>query len=170
MNNKFTSSQVAAYMSKIGKPLPGKVKGKRVGRVSTPTRLVPIQPWKLDDSGFDGVTILTPIPPSVNHLWANVGNGRRIKSREGKQYSNSMVSICRAAQIRPVGIPCKITIYLWNSSMDIDNCLKCVLDALQGAIVENDSQFQSLLVYRRNDDGLARMEINMRKDSGAEWL
>lgn len=108
-----------------------------------------------------------PWPPSVNHYYRHVGP-RVLISREGRRYRERIVNKLAAENVCMLTEKVELHIELYppdNRRRDIDNLLKCLLDALQhGGLYRDDSQVCKLTVIKREPmppDGLAyvRMEV-----------
>jgi len=98
------------------------------------------------------ITLELPYPPSINAYWLASGHRRYISAR-GQAFKKAVVEHvleCKTPKLGNVSL--KVTIYLYPQSkklMDIDNCVKPILDACQNAgIFDDDVQVQELHVYR----------------------
>lgn len=100
-------------------------------------------------------TVLTldlPYPPSLNRYYRSFG-GRVVISREGRRYTESVVSIlssCGMTAIRKK-VRMRIDVYPPDARRrDIDNILKCLLDSLvKGGALEDDSLIRGLSIEMR---------------------
>jgi len=96
-------------------------------------------------------SITLPWPPSVNHYW-RTWRGRMLISREGRAYRDAVISILRAARLKPLAGPLAIHVELYppdKRRRDADNALKAVNDSLQhGGAFHDDSQIVWLLVEK----------------------
>ncbi len=100
-------------------------------------------------------TVLTldlPYPPSLNRYYRSFG-GRVVISREGRRYTDSVVSIlssCGMTSIRRK-VRMRIDVYPPDARRrDIDNILKCLLDSLvKGGALEDDSLIRGLSIEMR---------------------
>lgn len=106
-----------------------------------------------------------PIPPTVNHYWRMVGR-RIILSKAGRLYKERTHYLALAQGARPIHAPqeVQITIVWYRESKrgDLDNRLKPLLDALQGAAYQNDSQVARIEMVR--DDSCpkeGRMDVTI---------
>lgn len=99
------------------------------------------------------VTFDLPAPPSVNHYWRH-WRGRVSISDKGRLYRQAVV-----AALKPLGItfPGEVGVsILYGGKCDLDNILKCLLDALQHAgIYKDDKQIADLRVSRARGDGVS---------------
>lgn len=111
--------------------------------------------------------ILTlPFPPSLNRLYRNV-QGKTLISREGRLYREQVGWECRAARVptfqrRPVKL--HIVAHMPDARRrDLDNLLKCALDALQHAqVFADDSQVRDLrIVHGGVDRTRPRLEVQV---------
>jgi Holliday junction resolvase RusA-like endonuclease len=106
----------------------------------------------------DKIYLSCPFPPSANRIWRAVG-GKNIKSKEYRDWKAE--AEWRLALQMPKGgerpiwlrqLPLSLTIALTPSDdrkWDIDNRIKPVCDALQGAgWFKDDSQIHHLIVMR----------------------
>lgn len=105
-----------------------------------------------------------PWPPSLNRYYRNVGY-RVLISREGRRYR--MMTVSRlAGMVEKLKGRLKMLIELYppdNRRRDVDNSLKCCLDALAHAgVYEDDSQVKDLHVLMLEPmppDGMIHIEI-----------
>lgn len=88
-----------------------------------------------------------PYPPSVNHYYRHVGP-RVLISREGRQYRDRVLAILKTERIPRLTDRLEVWMSFLppdNRRRDLDNCVKCLLDALQkGGLYEDDSQIKKL--------------------------
>jgi len=81
-----------------------------------------------------------PFPPSVNHYYRRVGH-KTLISRRGRAYREAVSELLATLKIEPLNGPLNLSIGLFppdRRKRDIDNFLKCLLDALQHAGVFHD--------------------------------
>lgn len=92
-----------------------------------------------------------PYPPTVNHYW-RIGNGRIYISDEGRQYQRRVSAILSDAPEQPGRLSVAVGVYPPDrQKRDLDNVLKCLLDAITRAGVwQDDSVIDRLLVERRD--------------------
>ena len=103
----------------------------------------------------EGRTVLAldlPYPPSLNRYYRSFG-GRVVISREGRRYTESVVSVlssCGMTEIRKK-VRMRIDVYPPDARRrDIDNILKCLLDSLvKGGALEDDSLIRGLSIEMR---------------------
>lgn len=102
------------------------------------------------------VDLTLPWPPSTNTLWRNVRIGNRqatLLSEKGREFFDAAAYevIRQRDGVRLNGrVACEITLHAPNRrSIDIDNRIKAVLDAItKGALWVDDSQVDVLVVQR----------------------
>jgi Holliday junction resolvase RusA-like endonuclease len=88
----------------------------------------------------------------MNAYWLASGH-RRYISKRGQLFKQAVVEFVIEWKVSKLGdAPLEVTIWLHPRSkklMDIDNCVKPILDACQDAgIFDDDVQVQKLYVYR----------------------
>jgi Holliday junction resolvase RusA-like endonuclease len=108
-----------------------------------------------------GETALTlPYPPSTNNLYATV-RGRRVLTREGRQYKERAAALAVAHGMKPVDGEVSVTLRLYRPRRagDIDNSLKSVFDSLKGVAWRDDSQVKRIEAERFEDKANPRVEI-----------
>lgn len=109
------------------------------------------------------ITIFTkPVP--VNQKYGVI-NGRMLLQ---KKYRDTKEAIAWEIRSEWTGEPLvgdvalNILIYFGNNRKnDIDNCLKCILDAAEGVLFEDDSQVTELHVFKEYDKENPRVEISV---------
>jgi crossover junction endodeoxyribonuclease RusA len=98
------------------------------------------------------IQLRLPYPPSINAYWLASGH-RRYISKRGIKFKQAVADYVLEWRIPKLGSqPLEIEIWLHPRSkqlMDIDNCVKPILDACQDAgIFDDDVQVQQLFVKR----------------------
>lgn len=92
-----------------------------------------------------------PLPPSANHYYRRVGNATLI-SREGRRYRQTVSATLAAMRVQrlPGRLWVRVTLYPPDKRRrDLDNALKCLLDALaHGGAYADDSQIDRLDIRR----------------------
>jgi crossover junction endodeoxyribonuclease RusA len=87
------------------------------------------------------IVLNLPYPPSINNYWIASGN-RRFVSKRGREFKNAVAKYCAEFRVPKFGDKqIWVDIFLYPRSkvlMDIDNCIKPILDALQDAGVFDD--------------------------------
>lgn len=93
-----------------------------------------------------------PIPPSLNRTYrigklGAKGRGVMFKTGEAKLYAFQVGNICRKGGAYPLEGPVSVSLVIYRprKAGDLDNYLKVLLDALQGALYRKDSQIRKLV-------------------------
>ena len=104
--------------------------------------------------------IILPYPISTNRYWRTF-RGMTVVSEEAKAYKKQVAQIAQLSGcIKHNGnVSIDITLYPKRNKdgsanakvMDLDNCLKVVLDALQGVAYDNDKQVVALTAKYANE-------------------
>lgn len=94
-----------------------------------------------------------PYPISANRYW-RVMNGRAVRSAEADSYKRQVGWIAKAAGVRVTTDPVHVALTLHPKStksgaassirLDLDNCIKVALDALNGVAYRDDCQIVRL--------------------------
>lgn len=101
----------------------------------------------------DAYTIELPYPPSVNTYWRNIGRGRTIVSKNGRDYHVAVMTAVLVAG-RPHTFKGRLAVEALVCCpdlrrRDLDNVQKAVFDSLTKArVYEDDSQIDDLHVIR----------------------
>lgn len=103
------------------------------------------------------VVLSLPYPISTNRYWRTFRN-RQIVSKEAVAYKARVAAIAAENGIKPTDKTVSLTVQLIPKAnkdgtaskvcLDLDNCLKVCLDALQGAAYENDNQVEEIHAKR----------------------
>ena len=92
-----------------------------------------------------------PYPPSINNYWIASGH-RRFISQRGRDFKNDVAAYCKEYRVSSFGDgPVWVDIILRPRSkklMDIDNCVKPILDALIGIVYTDDVSVQRITIER----------------------
>lgn len=102
---------------------------------------------------MEAINLTLPYPPSVNSYWRNIGHGRTIVSRAGRNYAIEVQKAVLLAQCRMKATErLSVAIELHQPDKrrrDIDNTAKAILDALGNAgVYLDDSQIDELRIVR----------------------
>lgn len=94
-------------------------------------------------------TLLLPYPPSANRYWRNM-RGRMVRSAEANAFRVIVGRKCMADSVKPLEGQIQVAIGLHPvtkkngeasaTRLDLDNCIKVVLDALNGHAYTDDKQ------------------------------
>lgn len=100
------------------------------------------------------VVLSLPYPISTNRYWRTF-RSRQIVSKEAVAYKARVAAIAAENGIKPTAKTVGLTVQLIPKAnkdgsaskvcLDLDNCLKVCLDALQGAAYENDNQVRRIV-------------------------
>ncbi len=110
-----------------------------------------------EEKPLRGFIVELPYPPTLNHYWKHAvikGSVRVYVSTEGKDYRNTVCSICATNQLAGLKLTRKLSVKMEAyvpdlRKRDIDNLPKAVLDAFTAACVWlDDSQVDYLSVER----------------------
>lgn len=92
---------------------------------------------------------MLPYPISANRYWRNF-RGRMVVSSEAKTYKDQVAWNFKALEITPATGDVELSMKLHpklttkgkasRTLIDLDNCIKVCLDALQGVLYVNDNQ------------------------------
>lgn len=105
-----------------------------------------------------------PLPPSANRYWRRGRNGVLYRSAEADAYKTEVAYLLlrRSAQVAATPVAITAHVYVGNRSRDLDNCLKVLLDSLQGFVYVNDNQVKELHAYWHHDTKDPRVELDWR--------
>jgi len=99
------------------------------------------------------LTLYLPWLPSVNHYYCTARNGRRYIGEPGLRFRRAAWLAWKQLKTKPLTGPIWVEVDLYppdKRRRDIDNGLKCLLDALQHAgAYPDDSQVCRVKVTRR---------------------
>lgn len=114
---------------------------------------------------------ILPYPPSTNRIWRSFslpqGGVRVVLTPEAKRYKEEVFWRAKCAGMRVINGPVAVNIRLvphGRRSIDVDNCIKITLDALQGVAYRNDRQVRRLFAEVADPEkGKARLEVIVRE-------
>ncbi len=122
---------------------------------------------------IDSITLVLPIPPSVNHQYATV-NGRRLLSAKGRAYKDFVgqqivVALARSPHratlrqtLQQSGLALSIHFFFASAlRRDTDGGLKIAQDALCEGLGLNDNLVVETHLYKHQDRDNPRMEIRL---------
>lgn len=111
------------------------------------------------------LTLIAPVPPSLNNAYTNgKGHGRRVLTKEGRDYKATVAQIllCKARPANgfelAIGRPDRrigLALRLWfrtRQRRDISNCVKLIEDALAEQLGFDDCAVDRLIVERAGFD------------------
>ncbi len=119
----------------------------------------------------NGIKLILPYPPSVNHLYATF-QGRRITSAKGRKFKSdiAILAMRQGAKILSGELSVTFRVFRPRKSGDLDNRLKISQDALKGICFEDDRQIVEIHAFRFDDRLNPRIEIDIKKLEGIEKL
>jgi len=117
------------------------------------------------------IILYLPYPPSINNYWIASGH-RRFISQRGRDFKAAVFTYVIDNKTPNLGsIPVQIDIILRPRSkklMDIDNCIKPILDAIQDAgVIDDDVQVARVSIERgliQKGGGCVVMIVPMSQD------
>ena len=122
---------------------------------------------------IDSITLMLPVPPSVNHQYATV-NGRRLLSAKGRTYKDFvgqqiLVALAQSphrATLRQALQQASLSLsihFFFASALrrDTDGGLKIAQDALCEGLGLNDNRVVETHLYKHQDRDNPRMEIRL---------
>ena len=101
-------------------------------------------------------TITLPWPPSVNHYYVTGYRGARIVGKRGKAYATEVALLIRTSGAKRLRGDVRLRVDMHppdRRKRDIDNPLKCLLDAMSGGLYEDDSQIVELIARKLPGEG-----------------
>lgn len=103
-----------------------------------------------------------PVPPSANRYWS-IWRGRAVTSGAAHEYRRTVQLAARAIGAVPTTQPVAVRIDWFREAKrgDLDNRIKCLLDALRGVAFMDDKQVVELHAYRRDDKTNPRVEVTI---------
>jgi len=93
-----------------------------------------------------------PTPPTSNHAYF-VAHNRKVLSKEGRDYKQTVATLLRIARWKPLEGPVSVSFW-WRRERkagDLMNREKLCLDALKGFAWHDDSQIVEAHFYRSDD-------------------
>jgi len=145
---------------------------------TAPSSRMPESPPSYSLVGNHGLTLILPVPPSVNHQYASV-NGRRVISSAGRAYkfqvgqliwmklgqsSNRSVLLTR---LQSEWLALSIRFYFTSGlRRDVDGGLKIAQDALCEGLGINDNRIVETHLYKYIDRDNPRIEVHLTPTSG----
>ena len=117
---------------------------------------------------FQTLTMSIPIPPSVNHMYIHKKNGSKILTKNAKKYIKELQTICKKSKKEQGWKTDKecvwyvMDLYFYfpdKRKRDSHNCLKLLLDCLEGLLFENDYYILPRIQYVTLDRDNPRVEV-----------
>lgn len=117
------------------------------------------------------LTIYLPIPPSVNHCYTTLRNGRRVLKSPGRAFLDEAHTRCQRAAAQQGWIDDEYSYALWlticwptRQRRDLDNAAKLLVDGISRGLGFDDSRVDQLIVERgpvlkANPHVLARLAL-----------
>jgi Holliday junction resolvase RusA-like endonuclease len=113
-------------------------------------------------------------PPSVNHYYTKWCQGKQVRMAVGAAGSAYRAEVYRyrleaLKNPRPLKSRIAMEVELWRPTRhkqgyDIDNFLKCLLDAFNYAqIWEDDEQVDCLLIHKRGVEAPGKIKVTLRE-------
>lgn len=102
-------------------------------------------------------------PPSANRYWRKWRN-RIVKSDEARGYQAyaGWTAKSAGATLHAGQVALHLRIYRPRRCRDLDNCLKVLVDALQGVSYTNDNQVREIHAYLGDDKLSPRVEVEVQ--------
>jgi len=151
---------------------------KRVRRQTVPPDNGPVSPWParhpVADHPENGLRLVLPLPPSINHQYATV-QGRRILSSAGRRFKalvgqEVLCMLAKRKSHHPLGrtqdgTPLALDLRFYFESelrRDIDGGLKITQDAVCEALGINDNRIVEVTLRKQRDAAAPRLELTLR--------
>jgi crossover junction endodeoxyribonuclease RusA len=105
-------------------------------------------------------SVRLPVPPSARDYW-RVWRNRAVRTKEAEAYRDCVARAVGSRALLQGDVA--ITVHWYRSARrgDLDNRLKILFDALQGAVYQNDNQVIEIHAYRHEDAGNPRVEVGV---------
>ncbi len=109
---------------------------------------------------FGSQKVVLPYPPSANRYW-RIFRGRAVTSHDALQYKRAVGLLCQQARLKPLKAAVTLSVEVFRPAKrgDLDNCLKVLLDALQGQMYLDDAQVKNIIVHRHEDPKAPRVVV-----------
>jgi Holliday junction resolvase RusA-like endonuclease len=115
-------------------------------------------------AGLVSQSIVLPLPPSANTYWRYTSNGVYV-SEAAENYKAGVKLRATLQRMTPFGgeVAMYVHVYRAQKRGDLDNFAKVLGDALNGVTYHDDSQVIELHMWRHDDKGNPRCEVEVRK-------
>jgi len=151
---------------------------KRARRQTLPPVNGPAPPWParhpVADHPENGLRLVLPLPPSINHQYATV-QGRRVLSSAGRRFKvlvgqEVLCALAKRNSGPPLGqmrdgTPLALDLRFYFESelrRDIDGGLKITQDAVCEALGINDNRIVEVTLRKERDAAAPRLELSLR--------
>ena len=114
--------------------------------------------------GMRTINLILPMPPSANRYWRHMavnGRAQTFVSQEAKTYKREVAEAASLHVLIESEVEVSVKVFRAQRSGDLDNRLKCLLDALQGVVYRKDSQVQKIIAERFEDKHHPRVEVSI---------
>lgn len=115
------------------------------------------------------MTIELPYPPSANIYW-QISHGRLVKTQRARDYFKEVLIIAQLLEWDDIAIhlatkPVKFTVHVYRPKKrgDLDNCLKVLIDSLNGIAYVDDDQITEIHAYRHEDKENPRVMVTIEE-------
>lgn len=114
------------------------------------------------------IKLTLPLAPSANRYWRHF-RGRTVVSAEAREYKETVGWICREHGIEPLegDVVLTLDVYRARKAGDLDNKIKCCLDALNSHTWHDDKQIVEIHARRFDDKKNPRIEVTVTKRNSA---
>jgi Holliday junction resolvase RusA-like endonuclease len=117
-------------------------------------------------TGLVSQSSVLPLPPSANTYWRYTSNGVYV-SEAAENYKAGVKLRATLQRMTPFGGEVAMYVHVYRAQRrgDLDNFAKVLGDALNGVTYHDDSQVIELHMWRHDDKGNPRCEVEVRKVS-----
>lgn len=115
------------------------------------------------------ISLILPIPPSVNHYWQPRRGGGKYVGEAGQIFKKEVWKRCQAAGLTsPLTgrVSVTVRIYRPENRGDLDNFMKALLDAIKGYVYVDDRQVYELHAFKDLDRLKPRVELTVNELAG----
>lgn len=120
------------------------------------------------ESAGECVTMVLPLPPSVNSYWRSVPATRNriarvLISEQGRRFKRACQVAAQAQCKKPLvgDVSLRCVVYFKDRRRDLDNVCKPLLDALNGVAYGDDRQIVHIELTKRLDPKRPRVEVKL---------
>lgn len=115
----------------------------------------------------DDLTVELPYPPSINHYYYNRRGGGKFIGAKGVDFRAKVQDLRYKLGMKRVKGKVDVSVYLYpadNRRRDIDNILKCLLDALViSEFIDDDSLIFRLFLEKKEVVKGGKILVNIKK-------